>query len=452
MNKQNIERLWNTLKELLKLKFNNSSIYDNCILPTKVIKIVDDKIYILVPSIFAKSILSNDCKDFINEYFETHLNSKLNCIFLLQEEKQIMNIDTNIASPTKHNFDHNNGLIKDYTLDNFIVGDFNKSAYNAICAISRNLGSTYNPLFIYGSTGLGKTHLITALGNRYFKDYPSKKIKYIDSNEFTRDVFMALSKGSNNIEELKREYISYDLLLIDDIQYLAGKEKTNEIFFNIFNNLVKNNKQIVITADKNPDQLDSLEERMVSRFSSGLTLKIESPEADTLKRIISARIKQNDSNFVFQDDAIDEIVKYYNKDLRKLIGILNKITFYAIQTLNADEIITKEFILRFLGDTGITMLSDMEFNPSLIISTVCKWYGVKEDMVKGKSRLRNLTTVRHVCMYILRNKYNMSLVDIGSHFSNRDHTTVMNAISNVEKLINSDESLKNYINESIKKI
>ncbi len=139
------------------------------------------------------------------------------------------------------NLNFDSGLNPEYTLENFVVGDFNKSAYNAVCAISKNLGTIYNPLFIYGSTGLGKTHLINGLGNLYKSKFSNKKIKYIESNDFTRDVFQALTKGSNFVEELKREYSSYDLLLIDDIQYLAGKEKTNEIFFNIFNTLVRNN-------------------------------------------------------------------------------------------------------------------------------------------------------------------------------------------------------------------
>lgn len=449
MNKQDIDKLWNLLIESIRPLFNNTNIFDSCIATTKVIKLQNDALYILVPSIFAKSILANDCYDHINNFFEHQINRRLNCIFLLSEEKTIANLDNQIINSGESKLNRHTGLVKDYTLENFIVGEFNKSAYNAVCAICHNLGTKYNPLFIYGSTGLGKTHLMMGLGNLYHKEHPDKKIKYIDSNEFTRDVFAALSKGSNFVEELKKEYSEIDLLLIDDIQYLAGKDKTNEIFFNIFNNLVKNNKQIVITADKNPEQLDSLEERMVSRFSSGLTLKIEHPEANAIKRIIVMRLQQQDSNFAFQDEAIEEIVKYYNKDLRKLIGVLNKISFYAIQNLGPTEIISKDFIKRFIEETGTKVLSGADFNPDLIISTVCKWYGVREDLIKGKSRLKNLTSVRHICMYILREKFHMALTEIGTYFGNRDHTTVINAVENVQKLLEKDESLRKYIDETV---
>ncbi|MGL4950909.1 MAG: chromosomal replication initiator protein DnaA [Mycoplasma sp.] len=452
MNKNEIEKIWVNLVETLRPLFTNGNIFDSCILPSKVSKVTDNDIYITVPSIFSKSIFTNDCKDQVNEYFEKVTNKKYNCLFILPDEKSINNLDKEIVSASTKSNSYNSGLIKEFTLDTFVVGEFNKSAYSAVCSISKSLGKIYNPLFIYGSTGLGKTHLIMALGNLYLQTNPDKRVKYVDTNDFTRDVFAALSKGSTFVEDLKREYSSVDLLLIDDIQYLAGKEKTNEIFFNIFNSLIKANKQIVMTSDKIPDQLDSLEERMVSRYNSGLTLKIEQPESEVLKRIITHRIKEEQSNFMFQDEAIDEIVKYYNKDVRKLIGILNKISFYAIQNLSANEIISKDFVLKFLNDTSPQIMSGVDFNPDLVIATVCKWYGVKEELVRGKTRIKNLTTVRHVCMYILRKKYNMSLIDIGNHFSNRDHTTVMNAVENVSKLIEKDEALKKYIEESVSKI
>ncbi|MGL4947899.1 MAG: chromosomal replication initiator protein DnaA [Mycoplasma sp.] len=452
MNKIEIEKLWENLKESLKPLFSNGNIFESCIAPTKISKVVDSDLYVIVPSIFAKSILANDCKAYINEYFEKVINKKFNCLFILQDERSINNLDKELVSLSTGTVDYDDGLIKDFTLENFVVGEFNKSAYSAVCAISKSLGKIYNPLFIYGSTGLGKTHLIMGLGNMYAQQHPNKKVKYIDTNDFTRDVFAALSKGSAFVEDLKREYSSVDLLLIDDIQYLAGKEKTNEIFFNIFNNLIKKNKQIVMTSDKSPDQLDSLEERMVSRYNSGLTLKIEQPESEVLKRIITNRIKDDKSNFLFQDEAIDEIVRYYNKDVRKLIGVLNKISFYAIQNLSIDEIISKDFVVKFINDTAPQIMQGIDFNPDLVIASICKWYGVKEELVRGKSRIQNLTSVRHVCMYVLRKKYNMSLVEIGSQFSNRDHTTVMNAVEKVTALLEKDETLRKYIEESINKI
>lgn len=453
MTKADIDNIWAKLIEHLSPSFSNKNIFETCIQPSRVSKFSGDTITVIAPTIFAKSLLTNDYSDKITSFFEQQLNKRFEFKFILPNETSINNIDSEITKDFDEYKNYDTGLNPEYTLENFIVGDFNKSAYNAICAISKNLGAIYNPLFIYGSTGLGKTHLINGLGNLYKNKFPNKKIKYIESNDFTRDVFQALTKGGNFVEELKHEYSSYDLLLIDDIQYLAGKEKTNEIFFNIFNNLVRHNKQIIITSDKNPEQLDSLEERMVSRFSSGLTIKIESPESEVLKRIIVQRIKQQDATFNFQDEAIDEIVKYYNNDLRKLLGFLNKVSFFAIQNLQPNELITKSFIQEFFEKDGTRMLTPNEdFNPELIISTVCRWYGAKEELVKGKTRLKNITTVRHICMYILRVKYNMSLSDIGSYFSNRDHTTVLSAIEKVNKLAEKDEDLKDFLEKNLNKI
>ncbi len=451
MNKQELNKIWKEIISSLKESFNNKNIYETCILPTEVIGIKNNVLNISVPSIFAKSILVNDFKDIIDNLIKEYTKTNLNIEFLLPEEKKFVRFDDNLIIDHKNN-NASNGLIKDYTLDNFIVGEFNKSAYNAVCAIANRLGTIYNPLFIYGSTGLGKTHLIIALGNHYLNKYPNKKIKYIECDNFIRDVFSALSKGSNFVEELKNNYSSIDLLLIDDIQYLSGKEKTNEIFFSIFNSLVRNNRQIVITSDKEPDSLDSLEERMVSRFSSGLTIKINKPEHEVLKQIVLQKINQNESNIFFNDDAISEITKYYDKDLRKLIGVVNQLSFYAIQNLRPDEIITKEFVKKFVNENNsISHRIDLQVNPDIVIATICKWYGIKEDLVRGKSRLKNLVDVRHVCMYVLRTKLSMNYNDIGKLFSNRDHTTVMSAIEKIAKKIESDESLKKYIDSLFNK-
>ncbi len=451
MYKSELTKIWSEVVASIKPLFSNQSIFQDCIAPTSVIGYENSILHVSVPSIFAKSILVNDYKDKIDEILREKLKTNVNVEFLLPDEKKLSRFDNEMIDSTPTNTD--NGLIKEYTLNNFVVGEFNKSAYNAICAISNKLGTIYNPLFIYGSTGLGKTHLMIALGNLFFDKYPNKKIKYIECDVFIRDVFSAISKGGNFVEELKNYYSSIDLLLIDDIQYLSGKEKTNEIFFSIFNNLVKNNKQIVITSDKSPDCLDSLEERMVSRFNSGLTIKINKPEVDALKRIILNKINEDINSMMFSDDAINEIVKYYNNDLRKLIGFLNQISFYAIQNLSPNDVITKEIINKFMNEnSSISLNFDLKINPEIVISTICKWYSVKEELVKGKSRLKNLVSVRHICMYILREKLNMNYTDIGRLFSNRDHTTVMSGIAKITKQIETDEKLRKYLEDLYTKL
>lgn len=451
MYKDELSKVWKEVILSLEPIFTNKNVYDNCIVPTSIIGFDNNVLSISVPSIFAKSILVNDCKDKIDEIIRDKLQANIKIEFLLPDEKKLVRFDKDIVDTTFINDD--SGLIKDYTLNNFVVGEFNRSAYNAVCAISNRLGQAYNPLFIHGSTGLGKTHLMIGLGNLFADRYPNKKVKYIESDIFVRDVFSALSKGSNFIEELKDYYNSIDLLLIDDIQYLSGKEKTNEIFFSIFNNLVKRNKHIVITSDKSPDSLDSLEERMVSRFNSGLTIKINKPEVEALKRIIMNKISEDSSSIMFNDEAISEIVKYYNNDLRKLIGFINQISFYAIQNLNSNDIITKDIVKKFIDQNSTINLSlDIKINPEIIIATICKWFSVKEELVRGKSRIKSLVNVRHICMYILRDKLDMSYVEIGKLFSNRDHTTIMSGVEKISKQLEKDESLRKYISDLYSKL
>ncbi len=327
----------------------------------------------MVKSFFAKSVLMNDYYELLlsqlKKYFAFDVN--FNCI--LPEEKNVIKVlagETLVTQPNAHYED--TALNPVYTLDNFVVGDFNRAAYTAACAVVEKIGKVYNPLFIYGGTGLGKTHLMMALGNKIVARFPEKKVRYIESDIFARQVFNSLSKGGNFIEALKDEYNSYDLFLIDDIQYLINKEKTNEIFFSIFNHLVKNNKQIVITSDKSPELLDGFEERMISRFNSGLTLRITKPDNESLKQIVLQKIGQENIDFVFDDEAINELIKYYNQDLRMLLGMINRINFHAIQSLSPHDIVTADFVKRYIATQNIVMPKSNVINPKVIISSICK--------------------------------------------------------------------------------
>ncbi len=455
MNKLEISKInliWEKIIKDIESHIINKNIYDDCFKTTKVYDFNNNTLFVIVKTIFAKSVLMNDYNDLIVSELKKYLpfDVKLNCI--LNEEKKIIKIDEGeslVSSPSLNYSD--TSLIDTYTLDNFVVGDFNRDAYTAICAVINKIGKIYNPLFIYGGTGLGKTHLIMALGNQIIKKFPDKKVKYIESDLFARQVFNSLSKGGNYIESLKDEYNTYDLFLIDDIQYLVNKEKTNEIFFSIFNNLVKNNKQIVITSDKSPESLDGFEQRMISRFGSGLTLKIIKPDQDSLKKIILQKIGQGDVDYAFDDEAINELVKYYNQDLRMLLGMINRINFHAIQSLNPNDVIGVDFVKKYIANQNIVAPKTNIVNPKSIISSICKWYGVKEEFVIGKTRLKEIANVRHICMYVLREKYNISLKEIGSYFSNRDHTTVMSAVEKISKSMEKDQELQKYINEILLK-
>ncbi len=455
MNRKNLTKLWDeVIKELQQYFEENQQIYNDCIMTSKISRIKEQDIYVVVASVFAKSILTNDYREIINTIIARKMNSNFQINFLLENENTtIKNNKIDNIFNENNNYEDTN-LIENYNFNNFIVGEFNKQSYTAVASFTKGtLGNLYNPLVIYGSTGLGKTHLIIALGNYFYKNFKDKKIIYLPTENFISEVFRAISKGSSFVESLKNKYTSYDLLLMDDIQYLSDKIKTCEVFFNIFNSMIKNNKQIVMTLDKPIESLEGFEERMISRFSSGLVLKINVPEMESLKKIALVKINENGDAFEYTEDAVLMIIKHFDNDLRKLIGIINRINFYAIQYLKADEIIDVNFIQKFLDEEFVTFGNKQKhynINPDLIIEIICKKYNAKSSIIKSASRLKEVTIVRHICMYVLREKFQMSYGEIGKYFNNRDHSSVMSAIKRIITLIQKDEGLKKYISNLIK--
>jgi len=454
MEKRTLSHIWIEIINELQKSISNKQLVQDFILTSKFSTIIQNKIYITVSSIFAISLFKNDYAMKINEIAKKYLDYAFEFEFITQEQLKLVKIQNQVIYENDLE-DHEkirikNGLVKELNLENFIVGPHNQDIFNAASQILKN-NSFFNPLFIHGKTGLGKTHIMMAIGNQMLLNNPEKEIKYIESDTFLRDVFSAISKGGSYIEDLKDDYCHYDLLLIDDIQYLANKEKTNEIFFYIFNKLVKNKKQIIITSDKHPKSLDGLEERMVSRFDSGLTLEMKKPTFETIKKIILLKLDAEKDNYKFSSDAIDELVKYSKNDLRRLIGTINKVIFYAFQYVKPNEIINLALIHKFMGEPAINKDDKYEINPDIIIATICKWYGIREDLIRGKDRSKNISNVRHICMYIIRKKCNLSHKQIGVLFNNRDHTTVMSAIEKINNKLKHDDNLRNYIEEAIQK-
>jgi chromosomal replication initiator protein len=304
----------------------------------------------------------------------------------------------------------------------------------------------FNPIFLSGEVGLGKTHLLHAIGNKYLQLFPNKKVKYITSDNFIRQTYNALSNQNDEIEKLKDLYQSYDLLLLDDIQFFSRKEKINEIFFHIFNNNISKNKIIVLSSDKPVNQLEHFEDRMKSRFASGLIINISKPSLESIKNIFNSKLENEEHSFKFSNDALEYIARRHNDDIRKLEGFLNKIIFYAVTNLPPNAIITEEVIKKNIDVEVKEELKSkgFDFDPNILIDQICNVYGVEPKMIKSKIKTKQISQVRHICMYALRQKFNMSYEQIGSLFQ-KHHTTVIEAITNVEKLLKKDENLKNFI-------
>jgi chromosomal replication initiator protein len=330
-----------------------------------------------------------------------------------------------------------------YTFDNFVVGPSNELAQAAALAVTKNLGKKYNPLFIYGGVGLGKTHLIQAIGNQVKKENQVKKVKYVTSERFTSEVVSALRSGSlrpNDIDDFKKRWREIDLLIIDDIQFLAGKEKTQEEFFYTFNALYDAGKQIILSSDRPPKSIQTLEERLRSRFEGGMIADISYPDLET--RIAILKSKASEKSVVLSDEVFEYIAQNIKKNVRELEGALNRLIAANYQ-LNQ-----KELNLNDAKKILNSILNTPKKSTTLknIIKAVAEFYDVSEKDLLERSRKKEIVKPRQVIMYLLREELKSSFPFIGLKIGGRDHTTAIHACEKIRKEIELDSNLNDEIN------
>lgn len=461
-NLEQIHKFWLETINSFSHKLNNPLLFKDVYQTTKVESYKDNKLCILADDDFAKMQLEME-KPRLEELFTSLSNLNVQILFLtkkeLKEQKAILEA-TNAVSNNKeasHNKSdvqmHGNQIEANLNFQNYVVGNFNKSTYMLLSQILNNGQSLFNPIYISSHTGLGKTHLVSAFANEYIKRYPDKNLYFIDSSNFTKEILDALAKGgSGHIESLKERYSQYDVLILEDIQYLADKAKTNEILFYIFNNLIKQRKILILTADRIPNELSGFDDRMISRFASGITTKIKEPDEHSLKTIVEKYI--SDKNIKLTDKAVHFLVNYFNSDIRKLIGILNKLIFF-IAVEDGSIVIDENSIMSILDIENVNLKSskkNLMINPNSVINAVAKLYNLKVMDIIGNSRKKNHTIARHIVMYILRIEYGMPLKNIGSLMNNRDHTTVLNGVEKVKEQIANDPDLKAVITNIVKSL
>lgn len=424
----------------------NENFFETNIKKLKVDFFYKNTIYSKASSLFVANVL-NDNVDKFNMEINKISNKDLQIKFVINSELE--NIKKNFSNHLEDDQPNifNSTLKKNMVFSNFIVGKSNKDAYDASKWVSEKKFKNMNPLFLYGNTGLGKTHLANAIGNEYYKNYPNSKIKYTSSDDLIRNISFEISK--NDIEKLKNELQNLNVLIVDDIQFFAGKNKINEIFFNIFNKMIDQDKLIIMTSDKAPEELDSnwFDARMKSRFSSGITVKILKPDPETMKRIVIAKLEEFNFPFKMSDSAITKLVNTFSTDVRKIEGIIHKIFFFAITKYNEISVLDDKEIDDILKHNYEVINSELNNDPNNIVERICRNYNVSKESVLSESRKSDLTTVRKICMYVLKNKLNMTLAKIGRFFQ-RDHSTVITSIKDVEKMIEKDSHLKQFI-ESI---
>lgn len=449
------ETFWNRVIELSKKTFKKE-IFDYFVLTSRLIKVDQQEAIIYLDAEVKKLFWEeNMTKVILTAGFEIYaVELTISYQFNLEEEEEEkefvplseMNRDYIVShAPIIDLPPIQTGLKKKYTFDNFVSGDGNQWALAAALAVSENLATTYNPLFIYGGPGLGKTHLLNAIGNQIMENYPNARVKYIPAESFINEFLERLRL--NDMDTFKKTYRNLDLLLIDDIQSLGGKKvTTQEEFFNTFNALYGDNKQIVLTSDRSPDHLDSLEERLVTRFKWGLTQNITPPDFET--RIAILRNKIEDLDFTFPDDTLEYLAGQFDSNVRDLEGALNDISLVArvkkIKDITID--VAAEAIRARKNETLQITVIPIE----KIQTEVGKFYNVSVNEMKGTRRVQNIVLARQVAMYLAREMTDNSLPRIGREFGGKDHTTVMHAYEKIKGMIEIDDNLRLEI-QTIKK-
>ncbi len=398
----------------------------------KVVELTDEKIILYAPTEFSRTLIQRRCsiyiQDALKEIFDS--DAKLEVF----DEKQLEAYKNKDKAPK-----HAMALNTQFTFDSFVVGGSNSFAHGAALAVSNNPGTVFNPLFIYGPPGVGKTHLLYAIANGIHASRPDANIVYIKGDEFTNEMISALQTGKNI--EFRSKYREADLFLIDDVQFIAGKEATQEEFFHTFNKLYEDHKQIVMTSDRKPGDMMTLQDRLRTRFEWGLMVDIQPPDYETRMAILRNKAKLLGLNL--SDDVCNYIALNITENVRQIEGTVKKIMAYRdLNNMPMDlPNISRAISDMFKSDSNVLP------TPGLIITHVCRFYGLDEAVLRGTLKNKGTAEARQIAMYLVRKLTNLSLPDIGQEFG-RDHTTVLYGIKKVElELKNGNESLQNNIRD-----
>ena len=391
-----------------------------------------DRFVIYSPTRFKRDIIASRYVQFIKKALYELFSSDFDVTVLTENE---------LESYQKPAAEKNNFLpgVEGYTFERFVVGSSNKFAHAAARAVADNPGRSYNPLYIYGESGLGKTHLLYAIAHTIHEAHPDYKIVYIKGDAFTDDLIRAIREGRN--QEFREKYRGADVFLMDDVQFIAGRASTQEEMFHTFNTLYDLNKQIVFTSDRPPKELLRLDDRLKTRFEWGLLADIQPPDYETRMAII--KNKAILMGMELPDFLLRLIAENITANVRQIEGIINKITAY--QDLMGDTISKETVVMAIQG--VFKEKSDIVPTAEVIIDEVCKFYNIEPTILRGQGRAKDISTARQIAMYLIRQMTNLSLKDIGKEFDNRDHTTVLHSIERVEDMTKNDSEKSEIIKD-----
>lgn len=445
MNAQ-LKQMWEKTLDIIKGEITEVS-FNTWIKSIDPISLEDNTLNLGVPNDFTKGILESRYKDLIMNAFKLITSKKYNIVlFIINEETaELHNKPKNKNNTKQNNQDEmNTTLNPKYTFDSFVIGNSNRFAHAASLAVAESPAKAYNPLFIYGGVGLGKTHLMHAIGHFILNDNPRSKVVYVSSEKFTNELINSI-KDDKNVD-FRNKYRNVDVLLIDDIQFIAGKERTQEEFFHTFNALHDANKQIILSSDRPPKEIPTLEDRLRSRFEWGLIADIQPPDFET--RIAILKKKADVENLTIPNEVMVYIANQIKSNIRELEGALIRIVAYSSLTNNE---VSVDLATEALKDI-ISNKHSKQITIELIQDIVSSYFNLRISDFKSSRRTRNVAYPRQIAMYLCRKLTDMSLPRIGEEFGGRDHTTVIHAYEKISQSIKTDESLQNTVNDITKKI
>jgi len=441
----NNEQLWQSVLAQIQFAVSRPN-FATWFKSTRILNNEDGEITVAVPNSFSKEWLSNKYHSLILKILRSSDRNVRQVNFIVSSQqtpaaRKPAPIEKEKPEPQlqfqEFSVNQETNLNPHYSFDNFVVGSFNELAHAAAWAVSEKPGRTYNPLFIYGGVGLGKTHLLQAAGNKLHSAFKNKKISYTSAERFISGIVEAIR--NQEIEKLKKKLGQIDILIIDDVQFFAGKEKTQEEFFHIYNTLYQNQKQIVLSSDRPPNAIPAITERLRSRFEGGMIADIGSPDIETRLAILKAKCEERNADI--EEDVLGYIASNIQKNIRELEGALNRLLMYHKINQKMPDIQTTEQLLK-----SLVISPKKATNTKKIIQVVASFYDLSLDEIVMPTRRKEIVKPRQIAMYLLRQELKESYPAIGRKFQGKDHTTAMYAFEKIAKQLKEDQNLLTEIN------
>lgn len=451
--KQNLVSIWNNALQEIKLQVGQA-VFQTIFAPTKVKKINSkSKVVVLAtPSSYIADLLSRRYSQLTKEVLQNQLNFKIKGIeYEIRKEKKKATPSSGplftSSSPSslstapqsitaKQQYNPKTGLHPKFTFESFVVGNANNVAYAAAQGVIKNPGLAYNPFFIWGGVGVGKTHLLQAIGHEISKNHPGKKILYTTTEDFTNELVSSLR--GKNMAQFKQKFRQPDVFLVDDIQFIAGKEYIQEEFFHTFNSLYIAEKQIILTSDRKPEEIHPVEERLISRFMGGLTIDIQAPDFEM--RVAIIKQKARSKKIILSEEVITFIAETIVSNTREIEGTLSQL---IARSQSNDQEINLSMVKEFFGIRSLQKEKKVSYRK--ILSVVGKTFKVKTSDLCGKSRKKELALARHIAAYLLRKELELPLQKIGEILGGRDHTTIMYAESKIDRAFSTNQQIRHQI-------